>query len=52
MEVGFISAILLVTGTADESGDTGRNVIFYCNMSRQQALDSFQINSKLVWDCH
>jgi hypothetical protein len=36
-----------------EKGYTGRNI---CILSDSQAaikaLDSFQINSKLVWDCH
>jgi hypothetical protein len=52
VEVGFITAILLVTGTADETGNTSSNVIFYFNMSTQQALDNFKINLKLAWDCH
>jgi hypothetical protein len=36
-----------------EKGYTGRNIcIISDSQAAIKALDSFQINSKLVWDCH
>jgi ribonuclease HI len=36
-----------------ENGFTGRNIYIFSNSQAAiKALDSFQINSKLVWDCH
>jgi hypothetical protein len=36
-----------------EKGYTGRNIsILSDSQAAIKALDSFQINSKLVWDCH
>jgi hypothetical protein len=36
-----------------EKGYTGRNIyILSDSQVAINALDSFQINSKLVWDCH
>jgi ribonuclease HI len=36
-----------------EKGYTGRSIcILSDSQAAVQALDSFQINSKLVWDCH
>jgi hypothetical protein len=36
-----------------EKDYTGRNIyILFNNLATVKALDSFQVNSKLVWDCH
>jgi len=36
-----------------ETGYTGRNIyILFDSQVAIKALDSLQINSKLVWDCH
>jgi hypothetical protein len=36
-----------------EKGYTCRNIcIFSDSQAAMKALDSFKINSKLVWDCH
>jgi hypothetical protein len=36
-----------------EEGYTGRNIyILSDSQAVTKALDSFKINSKLVWDCH
>jgi hypothetical protein len=36
-----------------EKGYTGRNIyILSDSQAAIKDLDSFQINSKLVWDCH
>jgi len=36
-----------------EAGYTGRNIyIFSDSQAVIKALDSFKINSKLIWDCH